>query len=81
MGSFYTSCIVQNHTERDRIAAVPRILVDTGSEHTVDTGNTAGADRDHSGRKAAVSDSGKRPTCFTPHRLRDRSGWRTVYHR
>ena len=34
MGSFYTSCIVQNHTERDRIAAVQRILVDTGSEHT-----------------------------------------------
>src|SRR5262249_20597492 len=34
MGSFSTSCIVQNHSERDRIVAIPRILVDTGSEHT-----------------------------------------------
>ena len=34
MGSFYTSCIVQNHTDRSRMVAVPEVLVDTGSEHT-----------------------------------------------
>ena len=34
MGSFYTSCIVQNHTDRNRMVAVPEVLVDTGSEHT-----------------------------------------------
>jgi predicted aspartyl protease len=34
MGSFHTSCIVQNHADRDRSIAIPRILVDTGSEHT-----------------------------------------------
>jgi predicted aspartyl protease len=34
MGSFHTSCIVQNHSDRDRTVAIPKILVDTGSEHT-----------------------------------------------
>ena len=34
MGSFYTSCIVQNHSDRSRMVAVPEVLVDTGSEHT-----------------------------------------------
>jgi predicted aspartyl protease len=34
MGSFNTSCIVQNHSERHRMVAIPRILVDTGSGHT-----------------------------------------------
>lgn len=34
MGSFHTSCNVQNLMHRDRKAAVPGILVDTGSAHT-----------------------------------------------
>src|SRR5438552_3215123 len=34
MGSFHTSCIVQNHNNRERLVAIPRVLVDTGSEHT-----------------------------------------------
>ena len=34
MGSFHTSCIVQNHSERDRMVAIPKILVDVRSEHT-----------------------------------------------
>lgn len=34
MGSFHTSCIVQDLIERDRMVAIPKILVDMGSEHT-----------------------------------------------
>ena len=34
MGTFYTGCRVENVAERSKGAAVPKILVDTGSEYT-----------------------------------------------
>src|SRR6184192_2312357 len=34
MGTFYTHCIVQNHSDRKRQFRIPKILVDTGSEYT-----------------------------------------------
>ena len=34
MGTFYTSCTVENHTDRSRVTRVPKLLVDTGSEYT-----------------------------------------------
>lgn len=34
MGAFYTGCSVQNHVDRSRSARVPKLLVDTGNEHT-----------------------------------------------
>ena len=34
MGTFYSPCVVQNHSDRKRSARVPKLLVDTGSEYT-----------------------------------------------
>jgi predicted aspartyl protease len=34
MGTFYTPCVVENHAARRRSVRVPKLLVDTGSEHT-----------------------------------------------
>jgi len=34
MGTFYTSCRVENHTNRKNHFRVPKLLVDTGSEMT-----------------------------------------------
>lgn len=34
MGTFYTSCRVQNHVDRTKSIRVPALLVDTGSEYT-----------------------------------------------
>ncbi len=34
MGSFYTGCKVENHKDPKKVAVVPRLLVDTGSEYT-----------------------------------------------
>ena len=34
MGSFYTGCKVENHRDPKKVAVVPRLLVDTGSEYT-----------------------------------------------
>ncbi len=34
MGTFYTHCTVQNHSDRKRQYRVPKILVHTGSEYT-----------------------------------------------
>jgi len=34
MGTFYTGCKVENVAERERSAAIPKVLVDTGSETT-----------------------------------------------
>jgi predicted aspartyl protease len=34
MGTFDTSCKIENPAERQRLAALPKILVDTGSEFT-----------------------------------------------
>ena len=34
MGTFYSPCVVQNHSDRQRSARVPKLLVDTGSEYT-----------------------------------------------
>ena len=34
MGTFYTHCIVQNHSDRKRQYRVPKIPVDTGSEYS-----------------------------------------------
>jgi len=34
MGTFHTSCRVENQTDRSRSVRIPRVLVDTGSEHT-----------------------------------------------
>ena len=34
MGTFYTYCVVQNHSERKRQFRIPKLLVDTGSEYT-----------------------------------------------
>ena len=38
MGTFYTSCRVENHANRHKGADIPKLLVDTGSEFTwIDT--------------------------------------------
>lgn len=34
MGTFYTSCRVENHINRLRSVHIPKLLVDTGSEYT-----------------------------------------------
>ena len=34
MGTFYTHCIVQNHSDRKKQYRIPKILVDTGNEYT-----------------------------------------------
>jgi predicted aspartyl protease len=34
MGTFYTSCRVENQVNRKKSAEVPRLLVDTGAEFT-----------------------------------------------
>jgi len=34
MGTFYTHCVVQNHSYRKRQFRIPKILVNTGSEYT-----------------------------------------------
>jgi predicted aspartyl protease len=34
MGTFHTRCTVQNSVERSRSVVIPKILVNTGSEHT-----------------------------------------------
>src|SRR6266542_6200354 len=34
MGTFYTSCLVENHVARRKSAEVPKVLVDTGAEFT-----------------------------------------------
>ena len=34
MGTFYTHCVVQNHSDRKRQLRIPKVLVDTGSEYT-----------------------------------------------
>ena len=34
MGTFYSHCVVQNHADRTQSVRIPKLLVDTGSEHT-----------------------------------------------
>jgi predicted aspartyl protease len=34
MGTFYTTCRIENHIDRKKSVEIPRILVDTGSEFT-----------------------------------------------
>jgi len=34
MGSFYTGCKVENHRDPKKVAVVPKLLVDSGSEFT-----------------------------------------------
>jgi predicted aspartyl protease len=34
MGTFHTTCKVENHTHRDRSVTISKMLVDTGSEYT-----------------------------------------------
>jgi len=34
MGTFYTSCRIANHVDRKKSVAIPKVLVDTGSEFT-----------------------------------------------
>jgi predicted aspartyl protease len=34
MGTFYTSALIENHTNRTKSARISKLLVDTGSEHT-----------------------------------------------
>ena len=34
VGSFHIGCTVENHVDRSRSVRVPKVLVDTGSEHT-----------------------------------------------
>lgn len=34
MGTFHVGCLIVNHVDRNRTARVPKLLVDTGSEHT-----------------------------------------------
>lgn len=34
LGTFYVTCIVENHTDRSRSARVAKALVDTGSDYT-----------------------------------------------
>ena len=33
MGTFYTGCKVENHSQRNRTVVIPKLLVDTGSEY------------------------------------------------
>lgn len=40
MGTFYTSCRVENHNDRKRTVEVPKLLVDTGAEFTWISGET-----------------------------------------
>jgi len=34
MGTFYTSCLVENHVDRKKSVEVPKLLVDSGAEFT-----------------------------------------------
>lgn len=34
MGAFYIACQIENHANRSQSARIPRMLVDTGIEHT-----------------------------------------------
>ena len=34
MGTFHTSCKIENHADRSRSVCIAKMLVDTGSEHT-----------------------------------------------
>jgi predicted aspartyl protease len=34
MGTFYTGCRIENHTDRTKAVRIPKLLVDTGSEYT-----------------------------------------------
>ena len=34
MGTFHVGCRVENHIHRSRSVRIPKLLVDTGSEHT-----------------------------------------------
>jgi len=34
MGTFHIGCLVESQTDRSRSVRIPRVLVDTGSEHT-----------------------------------------------
>ena len=34
MGTFYTSCRIENHIARSKSVHIPKLLVDTGSEYT-----------------------------------------------
>jgi predicted aspartyl protease len=34
MGTFHTSCRIENHTNRTKTARIPKLLVDTDSEYT-----------------------------------------------
>jgi len=40
VGTFYTSCRVENHNDRKRTVEVPKLLVDTGAEFTWISGET-----------------------------------------
>ena len=40
MGTFYTSCRVENHVDRKKSAEVPKLLVDSGAEFTRISGET-----------------------------------------
>lgn len=40
MGTFYTSCRVENHVDRKKSVEVPKVLVDTGAEFTWINGET-----------------------------------------
>jgi predicted aspartyl protease len=40
MGTFYTSCRVENHVDRKKSVDVPKLLVDTGAEFTWIDGET-----------------------------------------
>jgi predicted aspartyl protease len=34
MGTFQVSALIENHTDRKKSVRIPKLLVDTGSEHT-----------------------------------------------
>jgi len=34
MGAFYVGALIENHIDRKKSARIPKLLVDTGSEHT-----------------------------------------------
>ena len=34
MGTFYVGALLENHQDREKSARIPKLLVDTGSEHT-----------------------------------------------
>lgn len=40
MGTFYTSCRVENHVDRKKSAEIPKLLVDMGAEFTWINGET-----------------------------------------